>query len=100
MINFWQEVRALAGERIPTVTGRSAFVISDITDRDLTVTLGSTGNSRRIERFKFEDAFQAGKGSPIQPDDVRRLGLSVVHTSYVAAVVNAVIGRQGKAKPR
>ena len=42
MINFWQEVSALAGERIPTVTGRSAFVISDITDRDRTVRIGDT----------------------------------------------------------
>jgi hypothetical protein len=96
MSGFWTSVKSLRGMPIPTPTGRARFTICDITDRDLTVNLASTGNERRIERFKFEEAYRLSRNQPITPHDVRLAGLSVVHTTYVAAVVDAVV-RPGRA---
>lgn len=98
MKEFWNDARWFKGKKIPLVSGRGAIVISDITDDALSVTLDSTGKERRIERYKFERAFQKGDGAPIRPLQVRDWGISKVHTSYVAALVNAVSQRRKRRK--
>jgi hypothetical protein len=89
-------VKVPKGTVIPASTRRATFAICAITGRDLTVKLASTRNERRIERYKFEEAYRLSRNQPITPHDVRLAGLSVVHTTYVAAVVDAVV-RPGRA---
>ena len=99
MSKFSNGVRALKSKSIHTVTGRTSFAISDITEGDLTVVPDATGIPRPISREKFEDAFKKASGSPIRPKDVREWGYSLVHTSYVAAIVNEILKEDRKRRP-
>ena len=93
--DIWNEVRALKGETIQTVTGRT-FGIADVTDGDLTAVPTRTKKAIRVTRRRIEEAFEKpfkpAPGAKSRPRDL--LALAPFTRPYVAAIYNEVIRRR------
>jgi hypothetical protein len=87
MGDIWNEVRALKGDTIQTVTGRT-FGIADVTDDDLTAVPTRTKKPIRVTRRRIEEAFDKpfmpAPGAKSRPRDL--LALAPFTRPYVAAI--------------
>ena len=94
MASFWEQVRALEGRTLSTVSGRGAFDITTVDDGCVRVVPQSSGKPRPISRQEFEQAETLGLATAdVTPVQFRRAGISEFNPAYVAAIIRAAVAQ-------
>src|SRR4051794_13702783 len=94
MPSLWEQVRALDGFTLPTVSGRAAFDITAVDDGYVRVVPRSSGKPRPIKREEFDRAEALGLvTADITPIQLRGAGISEFNSAYVAAITRAAVGQ-------
>jgi hypothetical protein len=92
MGSLWEQVRALEGGTLPTVSGRAAFDITAVEDDYVLIVPESSGKPRTIKREEFERAEALGLATAdVTPIQIRRAGISEFNPAYVAAIIRATV---------
>lgn len=88
----WERIRALEGQTLPTVSGRTAFDIAAVDDDEMRIVPRSSGKPRAIKRRVFERAEARGLSTvDVTPSQLREAGISEFNPAYVAAIIRAVM---------
>jgi len=91
MASLWNQVRALKGQTLRTVSGRAEFEIVSVEDDYVRVVPHSSGKPRPIKREEIERAEALGlANSSVTPIQLRRTGVSEFNPAYVAAIIRSV----------
>jgi hypothetical protein len=96
MATLWEQIRALEGRTLPTVSGREAFDVIGVDDDHVRVVPRSSGKPRSpIPRWRFERAEALGLATAdVTPSRLRHAGVSEFDPAYVAAIIRAAVGAE------
>jgi hypothetical protein len=94
MASLWEQIQALEGFTLPTVSGRAAFDIASVDEDYIRVVPHSSGKPRPIKREEFERAEALGLATTdVTPIQLRRAEVSEFNPAYVAAIIRAAVGQ-------
>ncbi len=94
MGRLWDEVRALEGRTLQTVTGKG-FDVASVSASHARVTLHSSGRTLPIPRKAFDEAESLGLDtSSVTPSELREARVSEGQPAYVAAIIRVVRGAE------
>lgn len=79
-----------------TVTGKGFDVVS-VSDSQVRITVHSSGRPQSLPRKAFDQAEALGLATAsVRPSDLRKAQVSDRQPAYVAAIIRAVVGSNGR----
>ncbi|MBA2277364.1 MAG: hypothetical protein H0W06_06330 [Chloroflexia bacterium] len=93
MVFPWERVQELQGKTLKTVSRGAPFDVMEVRNNFVRVAPLSTGEPRRIERTCFDLAAKKGLVTDdVKPSQIQKQSASVFNSTYVAAIIRAVVG--------
>ncbi len=98
-MNLWNELKKLQGRTLRTLSQGKPFDILEVSNRDVIV-VTSNGKVRPVPLKKFERAFvHLERHKALSLVDIRHLGISNFHPTYIVAILANFSGVSYKIKP-
>lgn len=92
---LWEQVRALEGQTLPTMSGSAEFDIANVDDDKVRVVIRSSGKPCSITRQRFEQAAALGLVvAGVTPSDLREAGIE--NPTYAAAIIRSIVRKRSE----